>query len=442
MDFIEALDTRIQDVASLCVRCGKCFEVCPMTGAAGLSAADPKSVVSGVVDLTRGGEGNEAARRWAAACSSSGFCRDACDYGVDPLLLVKLANYSNVRRRDGDAVRKNGAASFRAVAKVARIVSRLQLDPDTLARVQREAKPARSADDEDQPDVAFYLGCNVVKTPHIILLCLEILHAMGFSCEIVGGDSSACCGINHFRKGDGETAGRAGLAALTQIEAKRATTNLSWCPSCQAQFEDVILPAHRLMTGRDDFGMTPFFVFLERNFDRLRPLLKHAVHKRVSLNERPGRSDVVRAVERMLSEISGIELVHLDVPRAGLMSSYLTVAPKLKESLRVVEFEAAERAGVTTLATIFHACQRELCKFESGVSFEIINVIEIIGESIGVRAEDTYKKLALAGSIDEALQHCAPLIAEHGLNPDEARDVLLASLFVEKPLQGAVQEVA
>jgi heterodisulfide reductase subunit D len=439
MEFIEALNTRIQDVASLCVGCGKCFEVCPMTKAISLSAADPKSVVSGIVDLTRGGDGNEDARRWAAACSSSGFCRDACDYGVDPLLLVKLANYSNVRRRDGDAVRKNGAASFRAVAKVARIVSRLQLDRETLARLLPEAKPVGGADDEN-PDIAFYLGCNVIKTPHIVLICVEILHAMGFSCEIIGG-SSACCGINHFRKGDGETAGRAGLAALRQIEAKRATANLSWCPTCQAQFEDVILPAHRLMTGRDDLGMTPFFVFLERNLERLRPLFRNPVHKRVALNERPGRSDAVRAVEHLLSEISGIELVHLDVPRAGLMSSYLTVAPKLKENLRVAEFEAAARAGVTTLATIFHACQRELCKFENGASFEIINAIEIIGESIGIRAEDTYKKLALAGSIDDALQHCAPLVAEHGLNLDEAREVLMASLFVERVLQGAVQEI-
>jgi heterodisulfide reductase subunit D len=438
MDFVEALDTRMQDVASMCVGCGKCFEVCPMKGPIGLSGADSKYVLGGIVDLIRGGIGNEAAQRWAGACSSSGFCRNACDYGVDPLFLVKMANYANVRRRDGEAVRKNGAASFRAVAKSLRIVSRLQLDRATLARLQPEPKPAKDA---GKPDIAFYTGCNIGKTPHILLLCVEILHAMGFSCEILGG-SSACCGINHFRTGDGETAGRAGLSALSQIEAKHATTNLSWCPSCQAQFEDVILPTRRVMTGRDDVGITPFFVFLERNLDKLRPLFKHDIRKRVALNERPGTPNVVRAVERLLGEISGIELVHLDVPRAGLMSTYLTVAPKFKERLRVVEFEAAARAGVTTLATIFHGCHRELCKYETGVSFEIINVVEIIGESIGIRVTDTYKKLALAGSIDEALQHCAPLMAEHGLNPDEARDALMASLFSAKPLQGAVQETA
>jgi heterodisulfide reductase subunit D len=438
MDFIEALNTRMQDVASACVGCGKCFEVCPMRGPIGLSEADPKEVLGGIVDLIRGGNGNDAAQRWAGACSSSGLCREACDYGVDPLFLVKMANYANVRRRDGDAVRKNGASSFRTVAKSLRMLSRLQVDQNTVARLQPTLEPAT---EECKPDIAFYIGCNVGKTPHIVLLCVEILQAMGLSCEIIGG-SSACCGINQFRAGDGETAGRAGLTALSQIEAKQATTNLSWCPSCQSQFEDIILPAHQLMTGRDDTSLTPFYVFLERNLDKLRPLFKHDVRKRVSINERPGRPDVLRAVERLLSEISGIELVHLDVPRAGLMSTYLTVTPKFKESLRAAEFEAAARADVTTLATIFHGCHRELCKFENDVSFEIVNVVEIIGESIGIRVEDTYKKLALAASVEEALQHCAPLLAEHGLSPDEAGDALIADLLAAKVLQGAVQEIA
>jgi heterodisulfide reductase subunit D len=50
--------------------------------------------------------------------------------------------------------------------------------------------------------------------------------------------------------------------------------------------------------------------------------------------------------------------------------------------------------------------------------------------------------LALATSIEEALQQSAPLLAEHGLNPDEARDALIADLLAAKPLQGAVQEIA
>jgi Fe-S oxidoreductase len=108
--------------------------------------------------------------------------------------------------------------------------------PGQRKRIERRARLVGAiargpATDECKPDIAFYIGCNVGKTPHIVLLCVVILQAMGFSCEIIGG-SSACCGINQFRAGDGETAWRAGLTALSQIEAKQATTNISWCPSC------------------------------------------------------------------------------------------------------------------------------------------------------------------------------------------------------------------
>jgi len=91
-----------------------------MQGPIGVSEVDPKHVLDGIVDLIRGGEGNEAAQRWAGACSSSGFCREAYDYGVDPVFLVKMANYKNVRRRDGDAIRKNAVSSLRAVRWVLR----------------------------------------------------------------------------------------------------------------------------------------------------------------------------------------------------------------------------------------------------------------------------------------------------------------------------------
>src|ERR1700759_2101320 len=93
MNFLEALDAEMEDIASACTTCGKCFQACPMTEAVGIDKADPQNVLTGMVDLLRGGDGTDEARRWAASCSSSGLCAQACDYGVDPRMLVRLANY-------------------------------------------------------------------------------------------------------------------------------------------------------------------------------------------------------------------------------------------------------------------------------------------------------------------------------------------------------------
>ena len=227
------------------------------------------------------------------------------------------------------------------------------------------------------------------------------------------------------------------MSTLNQIREIDAPAKVSWCPSCQSQFDEIIIPNYEKMTQDRSFHLQPFFEFLETRLDQLRPHFKHRVNKTVALNERPGLPGVTRAVKAILREIPGVELVDLDVPRAGLMSNYLTVTPRFKDALREKEFQAAADAGVTTLATVFHACHRELCHFEKDVSFEIVNVMEIIGESMGLHAEDIYKRIKMMEGVDRMIDECRDLIDAHGLDPDEARDILLADQIAAKPVQGA-----
>lgn len=436
MDFVEALDIRIEEIASACTQCGKCFQACPMTEPAGIGDAEPTAVLSGIVDILRGNAGNVESEAWASACSSSGYCIQACDYGVNPRTMVRLAHFAMTRRRDGDAVRGNAMRSFRTMAKAVRVVSRLQLDPDVLNLLQ---PPTERIKPEYPPNVAIYTGCNILKTPHILILCLDVISAMGLTYEVVGGPS-ACCGVFQFLSGDAQTSGRAGMSTLKQIEAIGASEKISWCPSCQTQFDDVILPNHQRMTGDDTFALTPFFLFLERHLDQLKELFAFPVSKRVALNERPGHPAVMRAVKRILQAIPGLEFIELDVQRAGLMSNYLTVTPKFKDALREREFKAAADGGVTTLATVFHACHRELCHFERDVTFEIVNVMELIGESMGIKADDIYKRLKMMIEVEAMMDDCADMIRLHGLDPDEARDVLLADQLAARPPQGRIVE--
>ncbi len=194
------------------------------------------------------------------------------------------------------------------------------------------------------------------------------------------------------------------------------------------------------MTQDTSFHLQPFYEYLEERLELLRPHFKKTVNKTVALNERPGLPGVTRAVKNILQAIPGIKLVELDVPRVGLMVNYLTVTPKFKDQLREKEFRAAADAGVTTLATVFHACHRELCHYEKDVSFEIINVMEIIGESMGLHAEDIYKRIKMMDDINHMIDGCRELIAEHNLDIDEARDILLADQLAAKPLQGEFME--
>lgn len=40
-------------------------------------------------------------------------------------------------------------------------------------------------------------------------------------------------------------------------------------------------------------------------------------------------------------------------------------------------------AGVDVLATVYHACHRELCAYDDGRPFEILNVMSLVAESLG-----------------------------------------------------------
>jgi heterodisulfide reductase subunit D len=178
--FESALQNRAAAMADACTRCGKCVEVCPTTTAAGLTAEErqnPVEVIGGVIDILHGAQGNEAARKWASGCLLSGECLKACDYGVNPRFLLYMARVQ-MTRAEGDAVRRRaGVEEFRKVAREVNQIARLQLDDALLERLGQGAK--RPAADGELPDFVFYTGCNVLKTPHIALLALDIMDALG-----------------------------------------------------------------------------------------------------------------------------------------------------------------------------------------------------------------------------------------------------------------------
>jgi len=99
--------------------------------------------------------------------------------------------------------------------------------------------------------------------------------------------------------------------------------------------------------------------------------------------------------------------------------------PAFKRELVQRELAAVADAGVTTLATIYHACHRELCDVGDGRSFEVVNFMEILGEGLGLYAEDLYKRLKLIGDVDDIIIETSPLIAAHGLDLETVRDALL-----------------
>ena len=422
--FETALSARVDEMLDACTRCGKCFEACPITGAAGIADAEPREVITGVLDVVRSGDGPAASRKWAESCVLSGECIKVCDYGVNPRFLLNMARVAMARAgNEPPDRRRRGVEGFRTVSRDVTHLSKMQL-PDTLLERLGQKPQSHAA---ETPDVVFYTGCNVLKTPHIALLALDIMDALGVTYRVLGGPTH-CCGVIQMRTGDTETSGRMAENTLDKLAQSKSGLVLAWCPSCFVQFSEVTLPTVERERGSRPFEMTPFLLFLRSKFGRLRPLLRERVDMRIALHRHPGAAGVMEAAEEILTAVPGIELVDLGQPAVGLMSNYLRALPAYKRELHRNELEAARDAGIDALVAVYHADHRELCAHERDWPFQVINALEVIGASMGIRYDDTYKRLKLKQDVDAIVADCADLVAKHRLNVDTARQVVRAML--------------
>jgi heterodisulfide reductase subunit D len=434
--FESALQARVDTMVDACTRCGKCVEVCPVTGPGGVTA-EPREVIDGVLDILRLGEGNEAARKWANACLLSGECIKACDYGVNPRFLLNMTRVQLARGKDDVATqRRGGVDGFRKVAREVTHISQMQLDDAVLERLGQGAKRPKPSDADAQPDVVFYTGCNVLKTPHIALLALDIMDALGVTYDVMGGPTH-CCGVVQMRTGDVPTSGRMAENTLDKLAQSKTGQVLAWCPSCYVQFTETTLPAVETTRGAKPFEMTPFTMFLRKHLDRLRPLLRERVPMRIALHRHPGIHGVVEAAEDILRAVPGIELVDLHQPAVGLMANYFRALPAYRRELQHNELTAAEAAGVDALVAVYHADHRELCAHERDWPFRVMNMYEIVGASMGLHHDDHFKRLKIMQDADAILADCQDLVQKHGLDVATTRQAIQAMLDEQPvPLRG------
>jgi len=278
------------------------------------------------------------------------------------------------------------------------------------------------------PDFVFYTGCNVLKTPHIALLALDIMDALSVSYEVLGGPNH-CCGVVQMRAGDVATSGRFAESTMDKLARSKSGQVISWCPSCHVQFTETTLPTVEKLRGARPFEMTPFMLFLRGKLDRLRSLLRQRVPMRVALHRHPGIKGAVEAAEDILRAVPGVELVDLKQPAVGLMSNYFRALPAYQKN----ELDAAERAGIDALVAVYHADHRELCAHERDYPFRIMNVLEIVGAGMGLARDDQFKRLKKLQDVDSIMADCADLIARHNLDVAATRQAVQAMLE-EQPL--------
>jgi len=408
--FIDSLERRVEDIASACTACGACAEACPTLAIAGIDSSDPSALTAGVRNVLRGGKGPEASETWAKMCCGSGHCLTVCPEGINPRFMLNMARRAITQANPEPDRRAAGKAAFQKMSRGVRVISRLSLPPHLLEKLSPRSHPER----DEAPDFVFYTGCNMLKTPHIGLLCLDVLEALGFSYEAQGGPS-ACCGILPTRPGDTALGGRQAFGTLDRMAASKTSQVLSWCPTCQIQFGETAIPAYREITGTN-LDMTMFPVWLAGQLDRLRPMMTKRVEKRVTVFEYAGELGVMEAVRALLGAVPGLEVVKIETSAIGYTGTASVQIGSYLNDTTEAAYKEAKAAGVDVFVGIYHSDHRRLAGQE-------------VGESMGFAREDRFKELKLMADADAIMAASAGMIAEHGLNAEEVRDSVVKDLL-------------
>ncbi len=304
------------------------------------------------------------------------------------------------------------AAYFRRI----RDLERLGLAPEEVTWQERHRAPSRPV------DVLLYLGCNVLITSHLAIEVVAVLKRLGLDFAAVGGPQY-CCGIVHHTQGDAPAASRLSTATVGKFESFGARTLIMWCPSCDMHFDEVVLPT----VGRDFAPtITHATQFLA---DRAADLpFEQEVPARVAVHTPGGTARQERdaaAALRLLAAVPGVEVVGtVSSTRLGYHCPTPTTpqAREVFEEVRAGLLRDAHAMGADTVVTLYHSCHREWCG-EHSDALGVRNYISLVAESLGCSAEDRYRRLRQARTVDELVAASEPEWTAQGWDEAQARAV-------------------
>lgn len=364
---VDYLDQESRAIAEACTACGKCVEVCPVTPFTAAAPDDGPEVMRGLLDLLRRDIPlKEPGLSWSHQCNGCGICIPACPEDVNPRRLMMLANARESRQ---------GTATpelFRKMSRAIRLMAAMQLVPaefDRLLRIPR----ARAA------EVVFYLGCNPIRTPHLLFNAMSVLDALAIDYEVVGGPG-VCCGIIHSKwEGEWAQAEKVTDSTLDRFAGFQPKEVLSWCPSCVIHlgetFEGYRAPS---------FGFDHITRFLIDRADELAARFIRPVERRVLLHAHDGMAEVGERVAAMLNSIPALKLVEtVSEPGYTCGGSGADRSPELKAARRAETVRRATAPDVDTLVTLYHGCHAQLAAGARSGDYDVVNWTDLLVEALG-----------------------------------------------------------
>ena len=278
--------------------------------------------------------------------------------------------------------------------------------------------------------IVLYLGCNVLRTSHLVRTVVDVLKLLDVDFVAVGG-ASYCCGIQHHQRGDTEAARSVAETTVKGFQKFQPERVLMWCPSCIFFYDEI-------MEMREEFSFQHVTEFLVENQARLD--FRTEVPAKVALHYHTGRAqsdEEARCASKLLSMVPGVEL--LDLGSDVRYGRHCTPAVREQVGANVWDgivsgfFQRASDSGVDICATLYHGCHRILCGKEAEYPLKVEHYLTVVAGALGIEHEDLFKKYTAMGDTQAILAETSPCAQASGLSLEEATAAIQKN-FVEKTL--------
>jgi hypothetical protein len=308
-------------------------------------------------------------------------------------------------------------------------MKRLQIAAEDVSWTERYEKPLRSY------QYVLYLGCNVLRTPHIAADVVNVFRALDLDFVAVGG-VQFCCGITWEGAGDTAIGSQVSGRTIERLASYQPEAVVMWCPSCDVHFDDVVL-------GRDGrsvpFEITHTTALLARLADEGRIGWKRPVAARALVHAHAGAPDHESGQRRATADKLAASTLLRHIPGVQLTGTLESppdlgydCAPALvrlgRERFVRVRSRLERRARATaadTLVTISHACHREWCEIADD-ALAVRNYISIVADALEIQR--TYRESPLTQfkqglSPTEIVDRSIREWQSYGMERSEAEDV-------------------
>ncbi len=312
----------------------------------------------------------------------------------------------------------------------------IRLTHDLTTRPEERTWRLAAPEAEPEPrEIVLYLGCNVLRTSHMIRTVTAVFDRLGLDYVTLGGPTY-CCGIVHHQQGDVEAGGGMGRRTLELFQRYAPREVVMWCPSCIYFYDEVA----RATTPFRVRHTTEFLLDRLPDFDfTTRVDATIAVHAH---SQGEARQREARACHALLAGVPGVSVVNLaPEPRFGRSCAPaipVSLGQEVWDGLVRDEIERARAAGAGTLACIYHGCQRMICGFEAEGRLTIEHYLSVFARALGIEFEDTFKKYRLWDDPERVLADMTPCQEANSVDPARAR-ALVEATFARRP-SGADRE--